>query len=256
MPAVAAAFIAFVVGAVLGMTGWSLIAVVASALAAAAFYFRLGTPRGTTIDLDPPLTGRWQALNSPTSRLPSHHLHAWSQTYALDLVADPTDGSRPAASWWPLARRPQDFPAFGRSVLAPTDGVIVRAFDAARDHWSRTSVPGLVYLLAESLRELAGPVGILGNHVVVRRDDGAHVLIAHLQRRSLVVERGDRVRRGQAIARCGNSGNSTEPHVHIQAMDQPSVWVAAALPMSFRGDALPPNGEHLDVPERVQTPAG
>jgi murein DD-endopeptidase MepM/ murein hydrolase activator NlpD len=87
-----------------------------------------------------------------------------------------------------------------------------------------------VYFALESVRELLGPPGILGNHVVIRPDDGACVLVAHLQRYSLRVAVGDRVDQGTVVATCGNSGNSTEPHLHVQAMDRPGVWLAQGRP--------------------------
>ena len=59
-------------------------------------YVRAGTPRDDVIDLGSPVRGRWRAVNSPTSRVPSHHVHGWSQTYAIDLVHDPPDGAGPA----------------------------------------------------------------------------------------------------------------------------------------------------------------
>jgi hypothetical protein len=44
---------------------------------------------------------------------------------------------------------------------------------------------------------------------------------------------------------CGNSGNSTEPHLHVQAMDRPSVWVAAGLPLLIDGREPPVDGDRL-----------
>jgi Peptidase family M23 len=210
-----------------------------------ALYLRLGTPHGRSVDIGSPVRGRWQAFNSPSSRVPSHGVHGWSQTYAVDLVLAPGDGSRPGRTWWPLARRPEEFPGFGSPVLSPVDGTVVHAFDRVRDHWSRTSPPALLYLVAEGVRELAGPPGVVGNHVVVERDDGLCVLLAHLRRSSVGVARGDRVRRGDRVGECGNSGNSTEPHLHVQVMDRPSPWVAAGLPFTLDGEELPRNGGNL-----------
>ena len=211
-----------------------------------ALYVRVGTPEGVTVDIGLPVQGRWRALNSPASQVPSHHVHGWSQTYAVDLVYAPRDEAGPPFGWWPPARRPEEYPGFGQPVVAPVDGTVVRAFGGARDHWTRTSPAALVYLLLESVRELAGPPGVLGNHVVVRREDGVCVLLAHLRRRSLRVRRGDRIRRGDQVAECGNSGNSSEPHLHCQVMDRPSVWVAAGLRFSIDGSPLPHNGELLE----------
>lgn len=111
------------------------------------------------VEVAPPVTGRWSALNSPADRTPSHGVHAYGQTFAIDLVAEPEPGARPGfRALWPLARRPRDFPAFGAPMLAVADGTVVRADDGQRDHLSRTSLPALLYLMLVegSVRELAG----------------------------------------------------------------------------------------------------
>jgi murein DD-endopeptidase MepM/ murein hydrolase activator NlpD len=111
---------------------------------------------------------------------------------------------------------------------------VVRAHDAERDHWSRTSPPAMLYLVAEGMvRELLGPGRILGNHVVLDLGDGVYAALAHLRRGSVRVRPGDLVAAGQQLAACGNSGNSTEPHLHFQLMDHPSVLLAAGLPVAF-----------------------
>ncbi|MGV9449617.1 M23 family metallopeptidase [Streptomyces sp. NPDC003635] len=203
------------------------------------------------MEVEPPVTGRWSALNSPADRTPSHGTHAYGQTYAIDLVAEPEPGARPGfRALWPLARRSTDFPAFGAPLLAVADGTVVRAEDRQRDHLSRTSLPGLLYLmLAEaSVREMAGVRRIVGNHLVLDLGDGTHALYAHLNRSSLAVAEGDRVRAGQVLARCGNSGNSSEPHVHFQLMDGPDPDTARGLPFRWRGIGVPGNGEVFEVP--------
>jgi hypothetical protein len=199
-----------------------------------AVYLRLGTVRRPPVEVAVPVAGRWLAFNSPADRVPSHHLHAYGQTYAIDLVHTPADRPRPGFAWWPLARRPEDFPGFGQPVLAPAEATVVRAHDRERDHWSRTSLPAMLYLLLEGMvRELLGPGRILGNHVVLDLGDGVYAAFAHLRHGSVRVRRGDRVAPGQQLADCGNSGNSTEPHLHFQLMDHPSVLLAAGLPMRF-----------------------
>ena len=210
---------------------WPLLALLAVAF---AVYLRLGTVRRPPVEVAAPVAGRWLACNSPADRVPSHHLHAYGQTYAIDLVHEPAGGRRPGLAWWPLARRPADFPGFGQPVLAPADATVVRAHDRERDHWSRTSVPAMLYLAVEgAVRELLGPARILGNHVVLDLGDGVYAALAHLRRGSVRVRPGDRVGAGQQLADCGNSGNSTEPHLHFQLMDHPSVLLAAGLPLRF-----------------------
>ncbi|MEV5433743.1 M23 family metallopeptidase [Streptomyces sp. NPDC052701] len=199
----------------------------------------------------PPVTGRWTARNSPADRTPSHGTHAYGQTFAVDIVAEPEPGTRPGFRWlWPLARRNGDFPAFGAPLLAVADGTVVRATDRQRDHLSRTSLPALLYLmlLEASVRDLLGARRILGNHVVLDLGDGTCALYAHLRRGSLAVREGDRVRAGQLLAHCGNSGNSTEPHLHFQLMDGPDPDSARGVPFTWHGIGVPRNGEVFEAP--------
>ncbi len=241
------AVVCLVASAITQRGGWWSWLALAIFLVGFLAYFRLAPPRGDRVDVTSPVAGRWTALNSPTSRVPSHGVHAWAQTYAIDLVCEPADGRRPPFGWLPLARRPTDFPGFGAPVRAPVSGVVVRAHDRLRDHWTRTSPLGLVYFVLESVRELLGPLFVLGNHVVIRGDTGVHILVAHLRRGSLRVGKGDAVSGGDVVGECGNSGNSTEPHVHLQAMDSANVWVAAALPLEINGSAPPRNGELIEA---------
>ncbi|MFE2278898.1 M23 family metallopeptidase [Streptomyces sp. NPDC059454] len=202
------------------------------------------------VEVAPPVTGRWSALNSPADRTPSHGVHAYGQTYAIDLVAEPD--ARPGFSLlWPLLRRASDFPAFGAPLHAVADATVVRADDRQRDHLSRTSLPALLYLtlIEGSVREMSGVRRILGNHVVLDLGDGTYAAYAHLRHGSLAVREGDRVCAGQTLARVGNSGNSTEPHLHFQLMDGPDPDAARGIPFTWRGMGVPRNGEVFDAPD-------
>ena len=88
----------------------------------------------------------------------------------------------------------------------------------------------MLYLVAEGfVRSLGLPRHLLGNHLVLDLGDGVHAVFAHLRRDSLKVTVGDRVTAGQPLAECGNSGNSTEPHLHFQLMDGPDISTARGL---------------------------
>lgn len=89
-------------------------------------------------------------------------------------------------------------------------------------------------------------MALAGNHVMIETRDGAVVAVCHLQHRSVQVQPDQRVRVGEPLGRCGNSGNSTEPHVHLQAMHRSDVLHASAVPITFRG-RLPRNGEVIDA---------
>ncbi len=262
------AFVALVVVAVLldpALPWWCVVLplVLAHALITVVNRWNGGAPDApgrapAPVEVAPPVTGRWSALNSPADRTPSHGVHAYGQTFAIDLVAEPEPGARPGFRLlWPLARRARAFPAFDAPLLAVADGTVVRAADGRRDHLSRTSLPALLYLMVVegSVREMAGVRHLVGNHLVLELDDGTHALYAHVQRGSFTVREGERVRAGQVVARCGNSGNSTEPHVHFQLMDGPDPDTARGVPFTWRGIGVPRNGEIVETPSPATSPA-
>ncbi|WP_077800845.1 M23 family metallopeptidase [Streptomyces sp. JHA26] len=203
------------------------------------------------VEVAPPVTGRWSALNSPADKVPSHGTHHLAQTYAIDIAAEPADGpSRPAPVWfWPVAHRNEAYPAFGASLHAVADATVVHAEDGQRDHLSRSSLLGVLYfwLIEGVCRMLGGSRRIVGNHVVLDLGGGTYALYAHVRRGSLEVRAGDRVVAGQVLGRCGNSGNSTQPHVHFQLMDGPDVDTARGVPFSWRGVGVPHGGEVFTV---------
>ncbi|MGW1147298.1 M23 family metallopeptidase [Streptomyces sp. NPDC002454] len=235
---------------------------------------RTTRPADEPVDVAPPVTGRWTAVNSPADKVPSHGTHSYGQTYAIDIVAepaatpDPTAPARPAASdapadraaprrppfawFWPLIRRPDAYPAHGAPLFAVADATVVRAQDTQRDHLSRSSLPMLAYLMVVEApaRALWGPTRVTGNHLVLDLGDGTYALYCHLRRGSLRVRVGDRVHLGQPVAATGNSGNSTEPHLHFQLMDASDLDEARGVPFRWHGVGLPANGETFTVEAR------
>jgi len=119
------------------------------------------------VALAAPIQGTWTARNGPATKVPSHTRHL-AQTYAIDLVRP---GAPDPVWFWPAARRPESYPAFGESLLAPADGRVVAVHNGERDHRSRTSLPGLVYVMAEGfVRSLGLPRHLLGKHLGVPAD--------------------------------------------------------------------------------------
>ncbi|WP_286929582.1 MULTISPECIES: M23 family metallopeptidase [Aeromicrobium] len=102
---------------------------------------------------------------------------------------------------------------------------------------ARRSAPTLLgYAFTQAQRVRGGAAAIAGNHVVIAMGDGGpFVLLAHLRQGSVRVAVGDEVVEGRAVGACGNSGNSTQPHVHLQVTDSIEWNVARGLPLAFRG---------------------
>lgn len=198
-----------------------------------------------------PFSGRWLTRNSPARRVPSHGTHLMGTTYAIDFI--PVDARGRSAPWnWRAAvatEAPENFVGFGAPILAPCSGRVVIAHDGEPDHEARRSQLTLLpYMLGQARRARGGPSAIAGNHVVIATGaDGPFILLAHLRRASVKVAVGDHVQEGVVVGACGNSGNSTQPHLHIQATDSTNWDHARGLPIAFRATGAPPRPGESEI---------
>jgi hypothetical protein len=191
------------------------------------------------IELSLPFEGRWLARNSPARRVPSHGTDLLGGRYAIDFIG--VDDRRRTADrrdWrtWFATEPPERYFAYGRPILAPADGIVAAVHDGEIDHAGRRSPLSLVpYALGQAARLRQGVRAIAGNYVVIALPSGgAFVALVHLRSGSLRVAVGEEVAAGQRLGQCGNSGNSTQPHVHVQVMDDLDLSIARGLPMVFR----------------------
>lgn len=199
------------------------------------------------IDLEYPFTGRWLVQNSPADRVPSHGTEMYATTYAIDFVPVDDTGRTALFGLGALLRPepPDRFPGFRRPILSPLDGVVIAVHDGEPDHHAYRGFPSIGYALAQRRRAAGGWVELAGNHVLVEQG-GVVVALCHLARGTVTVRPGQAVRAGDSIGGCGNSGNSTEPHLHLQAIDDARVDRARALPLTFKR-RLPHNREIVDA---------
>jgi murein DD-endopeptidase MepM/ murein hydrolase activator NlpD len=164
---------------------------------------------GRDVTLRFPLPGTWWVMWGGATELRNYHAVEPTQRHALDLVQWRHGGTARGAG-----TRNADFHAWNAKVVAPAGGVVAAAVDGLRDNTP----------MVETDRERPA-----GNHVVVKAREGVFVVLAHLRKGSVRVRAGDRVRAGQVLGRVGNSGNSSEPHLHVHADD----GAGAGLPLRF-----------------------
>lgn len=149
--------------------------------------------------LFPVREGQWSVGAGGVTAL-NHHAVRPAEAAALDLVAVRSDGGRAAGVCPSDLRR---YECFGREVVSPCDGIVVAAHDDEPDQPPYRGRPS----------PLAPPAG---NHVSI--DSGTEtVVLSHLRQSSVLVSVGAAVRAGQALAAVGNSGHSSEPHLHVHA---------------------------------------
>jgi hypothetical protein len=180
-----------------------------------------------------PCRGRWLVYQGGRSTYDNYHAVAIDQRFAYDLVAV-QDGKLYATG----AATPGDFYGFGQPVLAPSDGVVAEAVDRYDDN--PIGKPS-----QENPRQ--------GNSVVIDHGNGEFSMIAHLQRGSVEVKAGQRVKAGQPIARCGNSGNSPFPHIHHHLQTTKDWFNGEGLPMQFTDYSADGKTQASGEPVRGQT---
>jgi hypothetical protein len=202
-----------------------------------------------TLDLAYPFRGRWLAQNSPADRVPSHGTRRFATAYAIDFVPVDERGRSAPLSPTSLLRPepPELFPGFGRHITAPVSGLVASIHDGEPDHESFRGIPSIRYALTQRRRAANGWFAVAGNHMIIESRTRVFVVLCHLQQGSIRVSAGESVAVGDVLGQCGNSGNSTEPHVHVQAMDARDPRHAGAIPISFQC-TLPRNKEVVVVP--------
>jgi len=72
--------------------------------------------------------------------------------------------------------------------------------------------------LGDSIPPKRDEVNLAGNHIVMSVESNIYILLAHLLKCSILVNEGEKVSQGQMIGRVGNSGNTTEPHLHMHCV--------------------------------------
>jgi hypothetical protein len=176
---------------------------------------RRGRPARALLRL--PFDGRWWLADGPRPQIGAHHLVASDQRHAYDFAV-----WRDGGTFRGDGRENADYWAWGRPVLAPADAIVVTARDGVPDN----PRPGL----DTNVREAAG------NHVSLDLGGGEYALLGHFRNGSVMVRPGQRVRAGQPLGRCGNSGNSSEPHLHLHLQDRPEFRPGGptGLPIRFR----------------------
>ena len=173
-------------------------------------------------ELSLPFKDRWLVFWGGDTKELNHHHDVPAQRFAFDLVGVNEKGETHRAD----GARNEDYFCFGREILAPADGIVVEAIDGVRDN----TPPSM------------NPYCLVGNCVVIQHRANEVSVLAHLQRGSVVVKAGEGVKRGQFLGKCGNSGNSSEPHLHYHLQNSPIFQEALGIKCVFRKVILTKDG--------------
>ncbi len=160
------------------------------------------------IQIGHPVSGQWKISQGRNGLFT--HQPPWQ--YAIDLVGVDSQGK----SFKEQGRVLEDYYAYKRPILAPVSGYVTEE----------------VSHLADCSAGAVDHSSPWGNYVIIKTLGGLYVELSHLMQNSLLVRQGDYVTEGMPIAAVGNSGNSPEPHLHIQAQYAPYLG-AASVPFKF-----------------------
>lgn len=159
-----------------------------------------------------PFDGDWSVVWGGRTTSENYHAADPGQRFATDFLI-----LRDGRSHSGDPARLDSYHCWGRPVLAPAAGRVAAAVDGLPDQ-------------AIGSRDPANPAG---NHVVLDLGQGEFAFLAHLQQGSMRVQRDQQVAAEQEIGLCGNSGNSSEPHLHFHLQTAPVLGEGLGLPAQF-----------------------
>jgi murein DD-endopeptidase MepM/ murein hydrolase activator NlpD len=162
----------------------------------------------------PAAGGGWHVSWGGRDAISNYHVIAADQRYASDYLL-----SRGGAFAAKGGQRNEDHFCWNEPVLAPAAGRVVSAVGNVADN----PRPG---------QKIAGAPAP-GNHVVIDHGKGEHSLVAHFRQGTLAVREGQKVKAGQLLGLCGNSGNSSQPHVHYHLQTGKRFGEGLGLPAFF-----------------------
>ncbi len=167
----------------------------------------------TKADLRLPFEGEWTVVWGGRTPVENYHVVDAAQRFAYDLLVTKDGSTRRGES-----EGPEDFYCWGKKIVSPAAGTVTAAVDGLPDQ-----APGAM-----------DPGNPAGNHVVIDHGAGEHSLLAHFQQGSVAVEKGQKVEPGQLLGLCGNSGNTSEPHLHYHLQTAPTFGEGVGLPAQFQ----------------------
>lgn len=175
-----------------------------------------------------PFEGRWFTLQAGDTLNVNEHMRLPAQAFGIDFgkVGGPSGRALVRTD----GRTVDDFYCWGSDVLAPVDGHVVAVVDD----------------LPDNALGLKDAVHAAGNHVVLEAASDQYVWLAHFQRGSVAVRPGGAVKRGDLLGRCGNSGNTDFPHVHMHVQDTPTFNAGSGRNVVFADIDVELSGKFFD----------
>ena len=168
-----------------------------------------------------PFKEEWTVLWGGDTKELNYHVISEAEKNAFDMVIRNEKGN----SFKTDGQTNEDYYAFGKELIAPCDGEIVLVVDGIKDNQ-----PGEM-----------NPAYVPGNTVIIRTANNEYLFFAHFMQHSIKVKQGQKVKQGDLLGLCGNSGNSSEPHLHFHIQNVENINIATGVKCYF--DKILVNGE-------------
>lgn len=160
-----------------------------------------------------PFKDLWTVIWGGDTKELNYHVGNEAQKNAFDIVITNEKGK----SYKTNGKINEDYYAFGKDLIAPCDGEIVLVVDGVKDN-----VPGIL-----------NSVYVPGNTVIIKTQNNEYLFFAHFKQHSIIVKQGQKVKQGQLLGLCGNSGNSSEPHLHFHIQNAEDMNSATGVKCYF-----------------------
>ncbi|WP_316815969.1 peptidoglycan DD-metalloendopeptidase family protein [Pedobacter nyackensis] len=192
-------------------------------------------PNTTKMQL--PFKGEWTVFWGGDTKEQNYHVVAKMQKNAFDMIITNAEGK----SYKTDGKKNEDYYAFGQNLTAPCDAEVVFAVDGVKDN-----TPGVMNTLLT-----------LGNTVLLKTQNNEYILFAHFKQGTVKVKQGEKVKTGQLLGQCGNSGNSSEAHLHFHIQDVEDFNQATGIKCFFdkvkvngvvKSDYSPVKGDKISIP--------
>jgi hypothetical protein len=170
------------------------------------------------VEYDLPFDGEWYVINGGITENTSHSWEVLPQRYAYDFAIVDEAGESCSGD----IKDVRNYYCYGKDILAPADGIIV----SLKNNFPDCKIMG------NGQTDPATP-DIGGNRIIIKHASNEYSAICHLMYGSVNVKEGQVVKRGEVIAKCGNSGNTSEPHVHFQIQNSAYFYACIGKPILF-----------------------
>ena len=161
-----------------------------------------------------PFEGEWWVFWGGDTKEENYHVESNAQKGAFDFLIKDQEGK----SFRNEGKTNEDYYAFGKRIISPSDGEVVLVVDGVKDN-----IPGKL-----------NPIYVPGNTVIIKTDNNEFLFFAHFIKNSIVVSEGQIVKQGELLGLCGNSGNSSEPHLHFHIQNVEDMNEATGAKSYFK----------------------